>query len=228
MSNKKRSNVAARKNTTRPTSRKAQQPRQTPMASSTKWMLILGVGFMALRLIFPDIMVILGSSLKGLTIVAGIAIALAIASYIFEQSVPEFIGSLFGKIVNSVSGKAKNGRKRYMLYEDEDEFVYDEDDDDYDGEDVEYEEDEEEEPVVQRPRRRVRLARVEAEEEQVTQVTPSISTPPKPEIDVPEGYEWKLEDGKWAIRPMTPPDILVPDGFELKLEDGKWKLVAKA
>lgn len=253
MSNaRSKSNNAARN--TRPTAaRKPQQtrkqqnrkPKQLPMAASNKWMLILGVGFLALRLIFPDIMAILGSSLTGLTVVAVIALVLAVAAYLNNMSVPDFISSLFNGLMGAVNNRkaAKRPTRRVPSRYEEDEFedddeamepdeiIYDEVYDDYDDYDdspvVEAVVVEEEPPVAQMPPRRRRPTRVYVDEEQAPQGTFN-DTPVKPDIDVPDGFELKLEDGKWAIRPMTPPDIDVPDGFEFKLEGGKWKLVPKA
>ncbi len=203
MSNaRSKSNNAARN--TRPTAARKQQnrkPKQLPMAASNKWMLILGVGFLALRLIFPDIMAILGSSLTGLTVVAVIAIVLAIAAYLNNLSVPGLFNGLVGA-VNSRKSPKRTTRRVPSHYEEdefeEDDEIYD-DYDDYDYDDS---------PVV--------------EEE------PPVAQMQKPEYAVPDGYEWKLVDGKWAIQPMTPPEYAVPDGFEWSRQNGKWEIVPKA
>lgn len=140
MSNNARSNNATRR--TRPTdtrkarptaARKSQQTRkQPPMAKSNKWMLILGVGFLALRLIFPDVMVNLGSSLTGLTIVAVVAIVVAVAANMNGLSVPDFISNLFNGLMGIVKNRKSQSRRAPSYYE-EDEY------DDYDD----YEEEEE-------------------------------------------------------------------------------------
>ncbi|MBQ8300172.1 MAG: DUF4118 domain-containing protein [Clostridia bacterium] len=258
MSKNARSNNNATRNTARPTAaRNAQQvrkqpakhsrkPQQPKMASSNKWMLIIGVGFLALRLIFPDLMAILGSSLTGLTILAVIAIVLAVAAYIYNLSVPDFIGSLFSGLVGAVNSRKPQKRqaRRATSYYEEDEFEYDEEVvepdeiryadeyDDYDDYDdspvVEAVVVEEEPPVPQMHRRRRPVEAVVVEEEPQTPSFAEAVRMQKPSVEVPEGYEWKLEGNKWAIRPMTPPDIDIPDGFEWKLDGGKWKVAPKA
>lgn len=233
MSNaRSKSNNAARN--TRPTAARKQQnrkPKQLPMAASNKWMLILGVGFLALRLIFPDIMAILGSSLTGLTVVAVIAVVLAIAAYLNNLSVPGLFNGLMGAVNNR---KAKRPTRRVPSRYEEDDFddddeedeVYDDYDDYDDSPVVESVVVEEEPPVAQMHRRRRPVEAVVVEEEPQT---PSFAEAvQKPEYAVPDGYEWKLVDGKWAIQPMTPPEYAVPDGFEWSRQNGKWEIVPKA
>lgn len=144
MSKNARSNNNATRNTARPTAaRNAQQVRKQPakhsrkakqpkMASSNKWMIIIGVAFLALRLIFPDLMAILGSSLKGLTVVAVVAIVIAIAANMNGLSVPDFIANLFNGLMGIVKNRKPQSRRAPSYYE-EDEY------DDYDD----YEEEEE-------------------------------------------------------------------------------------
>ena len=215
MSNaRSKSNNAARN--TRPTAARKQQnrkPKQLPMAASNKWMLILGVGFLALRLIFPDIMAILGSSLTGLTVVAVIAVVLVVAAYLNNMSVPDLFNGLMGAVNNRKARKAaKRPTRRVPSRYEEDEFEDDDDDeedevyDDYDDYDdspvVESVVVEEEPPVAQMHRRRRPVEAVVVEEEPQTpsfaeavffMITVSPSNIPAFTIESPDTLNMKID-----------------------------------